>query len=163
MKTDPYRIRIVFWAAMLLTGFSVCAALHVEAGDNARQGVLELECNIAKVDLYLCPRDQFERETKEKFFGLIKSHEDTCSGGQLFLGTTPLKPLAVPAGHYVVILPQGYTWEHEGPVEINIPPDERSFFLLKLFSRNDRSNQTGPGDTPDAGIGSGGAPGTPPP
>ncbi len=174
MKTNPYRIRMIFWAGMMLVVLLAYAAPAAYAGDNNRKGVLELECNIAKVDLYLCPRDQFVRETKEKFFGLIKSHEDTCSGGQVFVGTTPLKPRTVPVGRYVVLVPPGYALEQKGPVEINIQPDERSFVLLKLFSRENKSSGIGPGDSIGAdgvgvggagggGSGSGGVVGTPPP
>ena len=180
MKKNPHRIGIIFWAAMLLAAIPAFTAPPAIAGDNTRKGVLELECNIAKVDLCLCPRDQFMRETKEKFFGLLKYHEDTCSGEQVFLGTTPLKPRTVPAGRYVVLVPPDYAWEREGPVEINIQPDERFFFLLKLFSREDKSSGAGPGDSTGAGglgvgtgglgvgtggggSGSGGVVGTPPP
>ncbi len=173
MKTNPYRIRMILWVGMMLVVLLAYTEPPADAGDNTRKGVLELECNIAKVDLYLCPRDHFVRETKEKFFGLIKSHEDTCSGGQVFLGTTPLKPRTVPAGSYVVLVPPGYAWEQEGIAEINIQPDERSFFLLKLFSRENKSSGIGPGDSIGAegvgvgggggGSGSGGSVGTPPP
>ena len=165
MKINTHCIGAALLAALFLAGASAHAAQPVKSGDSAQKGVLELECNISKVDLYLCPRDKFIRKTNEKFFGLLKSYEEICSEGQFFLGTTPLKPLAVPAGQYVLLIPPGYTWEHKGPVEINIQPEGKSFFLLKLFSR--RPYEGGPGD-PSAGgstggTGSGGAPGTPPP
>jgi hypothetical protein len=164
MKINTHRIGAVLLAALFLAGVSAHAAQPVKSGDSGQKGVLELECNISKVDLYLCPRDKFIRKTNAKFFGLLKSHEEICSEGQFFLGTTPLKPRQVPAGQYVLLIPPGYAWEHKGPVDINIQPHEKSFFLLKLFSRHDRPYEAGPGDpSGGGGTGSSGAPGTPPP
>ena len=166
MKIYAYRIAAVLLAALLLAGLPAHAAQPASSNESSPKGILELECNLSKVNIALCPRDKFIRKTNEKFFGLIKSHEELCSDGQLFLGTTPLKPRQVPAGQYVLIIPPGYAWEHKGAVEINIQPDQRSYFLLKLFSRQDKSRQTGPGDPSGGnagGSGSGGAPGAPPP
>ena len=164
MKLNPFQAGATLLAALLLSGVSALAAQAEKSGDSTPKGVLELECNLSQVDLYLCPRDKFLRKTTAKFFGLFKSHEESCSGGQLFLGATPLKPRTVPAGQYVLLIPPGYAWEHKGPVEINIEPGERSFLLQKLFSHEDTAHGEGPEGSPGGGgSGSGGAPGTPPP
>jgi hypothetical protein len=167
MRINTHCVGAALLAVLFLAGVPVYAAQPVKSDDSAPKGVLELECNISEVDLYLCPRDKFVRKTNEKFFGLIKSHEETCSDGQFFLGTTPLKPRQVPAGQYVLLIPPGYAWEHKGLAEINIQPDEKSVFLLKLFNRQNKSFEAGPGDpsggSVGGGSGSGGAPGNPPP
>lgn len=173
MKSNANQTGVALLVVLLLSVVSALAARAEKSDDSTPEGVLELECNISQVDLYLCPRDNWVRTMTERFFGLIKSHEESCSAGQLFLGSTPLEPRSVPAGQYMLLIPPGYAWEHEGPVEINIQPDKRSFFLLKLFSRNAKPSGIDPADAPGAagngvgagggGSGSGGAPGTPPP
>ena len=84
------------------------------------------------VDLFLCPQGNFSRKTSRSFFGLLKSSKDECSGGQFFLGTTPLKPVSLPAGRFVLIIPPQFAGEHESPVKILIQPDKKSFLMLKL-------------------------------
>jgi len=90
----------------------------------------------------------------------------------LFLGITPLKPVEIPAGRYVLFMPTGYTWEHEGPIEVNVAAGQKTFFQLKLFRRyraqGEGNIEGGPnGDGPSGGrsgagggSGSGGSAGT---
>lgn len=150
--------------------FEVAPARSGQASDPApenRHGYLEIECNMADVDLYACPRNQFERKTIRKFFGLATSYRESCSGGALFLGTTPVSPVELPDGLYVLQLPPGYVWEHEGPIEIGITAGEKTFLPLKLFRRHEASGEgvlRGPGSPSGSGgtgSGSGGAPGSP--
>ena len=139
----------------------------------AVQGRLELECNLSDVDLFLCPKENFSRKTERSFFGLLKSQTDECSGDQFFLGTTPLKPVALPAGKFVLIIPPQFAGENEGPVEILIQPEKKSFLMLKLFKKySDPENLNphpadGHRDSADGGSsggsGSAGAVGTGPP
>ena len=146
------------------------------AGDSV-QGRLELECNLSDVDLFLCPKENFSRKTTRSFFGLLKSTKDGCSGGQIFLGTTPLKPIALPAGRFVLIIPPQYAGEHDGPVDILVEPDKKSFLMLKLFKKYSDSETlrqhpadgrrdsagSGAGGGSSGGSGSAGAVGTGPP
>jgi hypothetical protein len=161
MKLNPYQIGSTLLAVLLMAVASAFAAQGEKSDDSAPRGVLELECNISRVNLYLCPRNKYVRKTIERFFGLIKSHEESCSDSVFFLGATPLKPITLPAGQYILLIPLGYTWEHEGPVEINIKADEKLFFLLKLFSHDNPRGEGSGGSSGGSGIG--GAPGTPPP
>ncbi|MFH1241875.1 MAG: hypothetical protein V1689_05870 [Pseudomonadota bacterium] len=146
---------------LLMVGIFVWVVLfgavfaHSEKSEDSREdrasGYLEVDCNISHVSLYLCPKDNFTRKKVSSFFGLISSHQDTCSGGKLSLGTTPLSPTPIPSGKYVLLIPQGYVWEKKGPVEITVRPGERFYFLLKLFStRSDRPED-------NHGAGGGGA------
>ena len=127
----------------------------------AVQGRLELECNLSDVDLFLCPQGNFSRKTSRSFFGLVKSSKDECSGGQFFLGTTPLKPVSLPAGRFVLIIPPQFAGEHESPVKILIQPDKKSFLMLKLFKKySDPENlrpHPGDGNRDSAGSGTGGS------
>ena len=55
-----------------------------------------------------------------------------------------------------------YAGEHEGPVEIFVQPDKKSFLMLKLFKKNSYQQNSGPdavGPGGSAGIGVGGASG----
>ena len=81
-------------------------------------------------------------------------------GGELSLGTTPLKPAPVPAGKYILLIPSDYAWENEGPIEITISPGEKRYFLLKLFST--RSNRPEEDHGGGGGGGGGGRPIPPP-
>jgi hypothetical protein len=108
-------------------------SLNVAGG--AVQGRLELECNLSDVDLFVCPKENFSRKTVRSFFGFSKSFKDECSGDQFFLGTTPLKPVSLPAGSFVLIIPPQFTGEYVGPVEILIQPEKKSFLMLKLFKK----------------------------
>jgi len=145
----------------------------VKAGQAGSKGVLELECNIADVDLHLCPQDQFERKKIKKFFGLFTDYQESCTTEELFLGTTPLKPIEIPEGSYVLLIPRDHVWEHKGPIEVSVAARQKTFFLLKLFKRHGGSGLGGPsGDSGSGaggpggsggGSGTGGAPGSPPP
>jgi uncharacterized membrane protein YgcG len=161
------------FAVWALAGVTAYPAQPAAPGNTGRNGYLELECNISRVDISLCPQDKFIRKTKRSFFGLLKSEEEICSEGQFFLGTTPMKPLPVAEGRYVLLIPSEYAWEHPGPIEIDIRPGEKTFFPLKLFKRNSASQGQGPtGSSPGGaadigagsgmggGSGSGGTPGT---
>ena len=119
------------------------------------KGLFEVDCNIAGVNLRLCPADNFVKKEMKAFFGLIKSHKYVCSGGELSLGTTPLKPAPVPAGKYILLIPSDYAWENEGPIEITISPGEKRYFLLKLFGT--RSNRPEEDHGGGGGGGGGGA------
>ena len=115
----------------------VPAAHSGQAIDSSKSGnnsLFEVDCNIAGINLHLCPADNFVKKEMKAFFGLIKFHKNVCSGGELPLGATPLKPAPVPVGKYILLIPSEYVWENEGPIEITISPGEKTYFLLKLFS-----------------------------
>lgn len=124
-------------------------------GASGNKGIFEVDSNIAGISLSLCPADNFLKKEMKVFFGLIKSHKNVCSGGELSLGTTPLKPVPVPSGKYILLIPPDYTWENEGPIEITISPGEKRYFLLKLFST--RSNRPEEDYGGGGGGGGGGA------
>ena len=128
----------------------------IDSGKGGKKGLFEVDCNIARVNLTLCPAENFVKKEMKVFFGLIKSHKNVCSEGEFSLGTTPLKPAPVPAGKYILLIPSGYVWENEGPIEIIISPGEKRYFLLKLFStRSDRPEENHGGGGGGGGGGSG--------
>ena len=134
------KVKVLVFTTIVMAVFGVVTvpansdqSLTVAGG--AAQGRLELECNLSDVDLFLCPRENFSRKTTRSFLGLLKSTKNECSGGQIFLGTTPFKPVALPAGRFVVIIPSQYAGEHDGPVDILVEPDKKSFLMLKLFKK----------------------------
>jgi len=140
-------------ALLCVTGlwaFQGLAAETIEKQDQVNSGMIEIECNISRLDLTLCPREKHQKKETGVFFGLIKSEKRICSGGEISLGETPVKPVRVPSGKYVLLVPQGYRWEHDGPIVVDIEKGKRKYFLLKLFSsRPDRSED-------DHGAGGGG-------
>jgi len=101
----------------------------IDSGKGGNKGLFEVDCNIAGINLCLCPADNFVKKEMTAFFGLIKSHKNVCSGGELSLGTTPLKPSPVPVGKYILLIPSEYVWEKEGPIKITISPGEKRYFL----------------------------------
>ena len=118
-----------------------------------KSGEIEIECNISRLELHLCPQEKYRTKEKSVLFGLVKSKKYLCTGGEIALGETPVKPVCVPAGKYILLVPQGYRSKQEGPIEINIEDGKRQFLVLKLFS----TRADGGGD--DAGAGAGGGPG----
>jgi len=118
-------------------------------------GILEVECNIAGIHLYLCPKDNYVTKETKVFFGLITSVKHVCSSQEIFVGATPLNPTSVPAGTYILLVPSDYVWEKEGPVELTISPGEKTYFLLKLFSS--RANRPEVDHGGGGGGGGGGA------
>ena len=68
-------------------------------------GMIEVECNISGLELHLCPREKYQKKETSVFFGLIKSAKRVCSGGEISLGETPVKPISVPAGQYILLVP----------------------------------------------------------
>jgi len=168
MKTHGSIIIVTLSVSFLFSALPVYPGQEAKKEPAGAKGLLELECNIAGVDLRACPFDHFERKEIRKFFGLFTSHQESCSGQELFLGTTPLKPVEIPAGRYVLFMPTGYAWEHEGPIEVNVAAGQKTFFQLKLFRRyraqGEGSSEGGPnGDGPSGGgSGAGGSAGTHP-
>lgn len=133
MYTIAARVLLVVWPLLLWAG-SASSDEGAPARSVRSEGLLEVECNIAHIDLLLCPKSNFVKRELKVFFGLISSHKYICSGGELPLGSTPLKPVSVPAGEYILLIPPHYVWEHEGPIEVSVSPGEKTYFLLKLFS-----------------------------
>ena len=159
MKT---RVLSVIGTAVSFFLFGVLPAYSGQtgkAGQTGSFGVLELECNIADVDLHLCPQDQFERKKVKRFFGLFTDYQESCTDEGLFLGTTPLKPIELPEGRYVLLIPRDYVWEHKGQIDVSVAARQKTFFLLKLFRRHGADGLGGPGDPGSAAGGSGGASG----
>ena len=156
------KVKVLVFTTIVMAAFYVVTlpANSDQSGSAAAQGYLELECNLSDVDLYLCPQNNFNRKTVRSFLGLVKSHKDECSADQFFLGTTPLKLISLPAGRFVLLIPPQYAGEHEGPVEILVQPEKKSFLMLKLFKKNSYQQNSGPdagGPGDSAGIGDGGA------
>ncbi len=126
-----------FWSIFFIGVFAGVPAFSMEKEHREATnacGYLEVECNIADESLYLCPESQYAVEERKTFFGLITNYRGVCSGEKIFLGKTPIQPVPVPAGEYVLLTPQGYVWEKEGTIRIRVIPGEKSYFLLKLFS-----------------------------
>jgi hypothetical protein len=150
----------IVMAAFCVVVFSVNSDQPGTTSGGTGHGHLELECNISDVDLYLCPKNNFSRHTVSSFFGLVKSHKDECSGDQIFLGTTPFRPVLLPAGKFILLIPSQYAAEKEAPIEILVQPEKKSFLMLKLFKQNSRQKLSGPdaggpGDSPGIGAGGG--------
>ena len=175
MKTRSLMIMITLIAFFLFGASTAYSGQKAKAAKTGSKGYLELECNLAEVDLYACPRDQFERKKIRKFFGLVTSYQESCTGEEVFLGTTPLEPIELSEGSYVLRIPPDYVWERPGQIEVSVSARQKTFFLLKLFKRHS-AQVGGPGDSPGAsggsagggsgsggGSGTGGAPGSPPP
>ena len=140
----------VVWAGVMVPG-TAFSAQAIDSKD-AETGVLEVECNMAGVNLYLCPKGDYVPKETKVFFGLIKSVKHICSSEEIFVGATPVEPTPVPVGTYILMLPSDYVWEKDGPIELTISPGEKTYFLLKLFSsRADR-----PEDDHGGGGGGGG-------
>lgn len=175
MKTHIFAIIVTLISSFLFGALPAHTGQAVKAVQAGGMGILELECNIADVDLHLCPQGQFERKKITKFFGLSTTYQESCISEELFLGTTPLKPIEVPEGRYVLLIPKEYVWEHKGPIEVSVAARQKKFFLLKLFRRYSAARDGGPGDSGGpagggspgggggGGSGTGGAPGSPPP
>ena len=125
---------ITLISSFLFGGLPAFSGQAEKAEPAGRKGYLEIECNIIGVDLHLCPLAQFERQTTRWFFGLLTSYQEICTGKKLFLGTTPLGQIELPAGSYVLLIPQDYAWEHEGPIEVSIAAGQKTFFLLSFLS-----------------------------
>jgi hypothetical protein len=156
MKTRGFVVMMALIASFL---FGTLPADSGQAGKNGQAGAkgrLELECNIAGVDLHACPAGQFERKAIRRFFGLFTSYQESCSGKEMFLGTTPLKPIELPEGRYVLLTPPDYAWEHEGPIEVEVTASQKTFFLLKLFKRYRAQGNGGGGEGGSGGGGPGG-------
>ena len=138
MKVKVLVFATILMAALCVVVFSVNSDQSGTTGGGTGHGNLELECNVSDVDLYLCPKNNFSRHTVSSFFGLVKSHKDECSGDQIFLGTTPFRPVSLPAGKFILLIPPQYAAENEAPVEISVQPEKKSFLMLKLFKQNSR-------------------------
>ena len=102
--------------------------------DQVNSGMIEVECNISGLELHLCSQEKYQKKETSVFFGLIKSEKRFCSGGEISLGETPVKPVSVPTGKYILLVPAGYRAKQDGPIEIDMENGKRKFFLLKLFS-----------------------------
>ena len=175
MNTSVFAIIVTLIPSFLFGALPAYSGQAVKAERAGSKGYLELECNIADVDLHVCPLDQYERKTIRKFFGLFTSYQESCTGEELFLGTTPLKPIELPEGRYVLLIPPDYVWEHQGQIEVGVAAQQKTFFLLKLFKRHRAQGIGGPDDPGSApsgsggggsgggGSGTGGVVGTPPP
>lgn len=138
MKSGSVFFAVAVALVVLLQG-SVAFSLDEKTGDEAHAtGHLEVECNIADESLYLCPESDYAEEERTAFFGLFKTYRSTCSGEKVFLGKTPVNPVPVPVGEYVLLVPQGYVWEREGPIRVLIVSGKKTYFLLKLFSKGPR-------------------------
>jgi hypothetical protein len=165
MQVSAYAVIVmVAFAVVVIPAHSDQPSTVVEG---AVRGWLELECNLSGVVLYLCPQENFSRRTVRRFLGLIKTQEEACSEGQFYLGTTPLTPVSLPTGRFVLIVPPQYSRENDKAFEILIEPEKKTFFMLKLLRVDNRQQNSWPhaGDSEggSSGSGSAGAVGTGPP
>lgn len=170
MKTSVLAIVITLISSFLFAVLPLHSGQAPKAEAVAGKGYLELECNSAGVALHLCPQAQFERKTTRWFFGLLTSSQESCTGEKLYLGITPLKPVELPEGSYVLLIPPDYAWEHKGAIEVSVTARQKTFLLLKLFKRHAAQGNGGadgsggaPGGPGGGGSGTGGGPGTSPP
>ncbi|EFK10216.1 conserved hypothetical protein [delta proteobacterium NaphS2] len=69
------------------------------------------------------------------------------------LGETPVKPVAVPAGKYILLVPSGFYSNQESPIKIDMESGKRKFFVLKLFSPRSGGNDEDYGAGGGAGAG----------
>jgi len=168
MKTRVSAVFITLILSCLFGGLPAFSGQAVTPGPSGGKGYLEIECNYAGVELYACPLDQYERKKTSAFFGLVTNYQEFCTGEKLFLGVTPLAPVELAAGTYVLLLPENYSWENEGRIKTGVIAGQKTFFLLKLFElyptrgTGDVSDGSGTGGGP-GGSGTGGGPGTGPP
>ena len=156
MKKKAGVIGLSFIWSLIICLTAAYSGQVVDSGKSGKKGLFEVDCNFAGVNLSLCPADNFVKKEIKAFFGLIKSHKTVCSGGEISLGITPLRPAQVQAGKYILLIPSQYVWEKEGPIEITISPGEKEYFLLKLFST--RANR--PEEDHGGGGGGGGGGGS---
>ena len=155
MDSRKLRGVLALLCVMVLWAFQGFAAETTGKQDQVNSGMIEVECNISGLELHLCSQEKYQKKETSVFFGLIKSEKRLCSGGEISLGETPVGPVYVPLGKYVLLIPQGYRWEHAGPIEIDVEIGKRNYFLLKLFS----SRAEGHGDDQGADGGGGGSAG----
>lgn len=161
MKATSHLMTAVLSAFFLLGAVPAHAGQAAATAHKNRTGRLEIESNIAGVELSLCPRDRFSLKTTRALFGLLKKTEENCSSGKFLLGTTPFVPVPVPAGSYVLLIPPDYAREQKQPIEIGIDPGEKTFLMLKLFKRHSAQTGGGPeGNAGSVGAGSGGGAGS---
>jgi len=123
----PLLCVVVLWA------FQGFAAEKAGKQDQVNSGMIEIECNISRLELHLCPQAKYQTKEKSVLFGLIKSEKRLCSGGEISLGETPVKPVSVPPGKYMLLVPTGYRSKHDGPIEIDIESGKRKFFFIETF------------------------------
>jgi hypothetical protein len=156
MDSKKLRWVLPLMCIMVLWAFQGFAAETASKQDQVNSGMIEIECNISRLELHLCPQEKYQTKEKRALFGLIESEKRLCTGGEISLGETPVKPVPVPAGKYMLLVPTGYRSNHDGPIEIDIESGKRKFFLLKLFSTrvDGGSEDHGAGG---AGGGAGGA------
>ena len=157
MRTNIFAIIITLTTSLTLGTLPAYAGQPVKAAPADSNGQLELECNVAGVDLHVCPRDQFERKTVRKFFGLFTTHQESCTGEELFLGTTPMTPVELPEGRYVLLVPPEYVREQKDPIEVSVAARQKTFVMLKLFERHQPEGSEGHGGSASAPGGSGGS------
>ncbi len=150
MRKRMSAVFLLFMWAWLVTAGSTFPAQAAHSAGSAT-GLLEVDCNIAGIKLHLCPINTYAPEERRVFFGLIKSVKYVCSGEEILVGETPLKPTAVKGGRYILMIPSDYVWEGEGPLEVTIRPGEKTYFLLKLFS-----SRANPPESNHGGGGGGG-------
>jgi hypothetical protein len=134
MDSTKWREVLGLLCVMVLWAFQGFAAETISKQDQVNSGMIEVECNISGLELHLCPREKYQKKETSVFFGLIKSEKRVCSGGEISLGETPVKPVSVPSGKYILLVPAGYRSKHDGPIEIDMESGKRTFYLLQLFS-----------------------------
>lgn len=83
----PLLCIVVLWA------FQGFAAETAGKQDQVNSGMIEIECNISRLELHLCPQEKYQTKEKSILFGLIKSEKRLCSGGEISLGETPFQGL----------------------------------------------------------------------
>lgn len=155
MDSTKWRGVLGLLCVMVLWAFQGFAAETISKQDQVNSGMIEVECNISGLELHLCPQEKYQKKETSVFFGLIKSEKRVCSGGEISLGETPVKPVSVPSGQYILLVPAGYRSKHDGPIEIDMESGKRTFYLLQLFS----TRADGGGDDHGAGAGAAAAPG----
>jgi hypothetical protein len=137
LKTSVFAIIITLISSLLLGTLPALLDQTVKADQGGSRGFLEIECNMADVDLNVCPLDKFERKTIRKFFGLFTSYQDSCIGEELFLGTTPIELIELPEGKYVLLIPLGYVFEDQALIEFSISGLQKTFLFLNLIKRHE--------------------------
>ncbi len=125
--------------------------------NSQKAGYLEVECNIAGVPIYSCPKSNYEKKEIKIFFGLLSDYKNICTKGKLSLGVTPIASKSIPSGKYVLMVPEEFVLEKKGNIEIEIKPEEKLYYLLKLFVKSESEKGNGGGGGVAGGGGGGGS------
>ena len=126
---DSVKLRwvLLILCVMVLWAFQGFATETISKQDKMNSGMIEVECNISGLELHLCPQEKYQKKETSVFFGLIKSEKHLCTGGEISLGETPVKPIPVPRVNTYCWCPKGIARSTKAPLR-SISRAERGSF-----------------------------------